>query len=91
MATLKISSDLQNVIKKVVLDAFYPVGKVYISVSYGGASAGLWAYSASQWIGGSEINEMVETGDSGGNQPHDHTLPAYPAPTVVLNVWKRVA
>lgn len=176
MAELKISNDLQNAIKKVVLDTFCPVGKVYISVdnvdpstlfggtwkripgqylmagdpnstmdhknigsyiaggwdkkvsgtainwnqmpqhnhmgrnyshnwdagisippgrsyaySYGGSSAGLWAYSASQWIGGSEINDMVETGSAGGNQPHDHTLPAYPAPTVVLNVWKRVA
>ena len=175
MAELKISSDLQNVIKKVVLDTFYQVGKVYISVdnvdpstlfggtweripgqylmagdpnstmdhknigsyissgwdkkvsgtaitldqmplhnhmgrnyshnwdagisippgrsyakNYAGGN-GQWAYSASQWIGGSEINDMVETGSAGGNQPHDHTLPTYPVPTAVLNVWKRVA
>ena len=32
MATLKISSDLQNVIKNVVLDTYYPVGKIYITV-----------------------------------------------------------
>ena len=32
MAELKISSDLQNVIKKIVLDTYYPVGKIYITV-----------------------------------------------------------
>lgn len=32
MATLKISSDLQNVIKKVVLDTYYPIGKTYITM-----------------------------------------------------------
>ena len=33
MAELKISNDLQNVIKKVVLDTYYPVGSIYMSVS----------------------------------------------------------
>ena len=32
MATLKISSDLQNIIKKVVLDTYYPIGKIYITL-----------------------------------------------------------
>lgn len=32
MATLKISSDLQNVIKKVVLDTYFPVGSLYLTV-----------------------------------------------------------
>lgn len=32
MATLKISSDLEKVIKKVVLDTYYPIGKLYLSV-----------------------------------------------------------
>lgn len=32
MAELKISSDLQNVIKKVVLDTYFPVGKIYITM-----------------------------------------------------------
>lgn len=32
MATLKISSDLQNAIKKVVLDTYFPIGKLYLSV-----------------------------------------------------------
>lgn len=31
MAELKISSDLQNVIKKVVLNTYYPIGKIYIT------------------------------------------------------------
>ena len=33
MAELKISNDLQNVIKKIVLDTYYPVGSIYISVN----------------------------------------------------------
>lgn len=32
MAELKISNDLQNVIKKIVLNTYYPVGKIYITV-----------------------------------------------------------
>ena len=32
MSTLKIASDLQKVIKKIVLDTYYPIGKIYITV-----------------------------------------------------------
>lgn len=32
MATLKIGTDLQNLIKKIVLDTYYPIGKLYLSV-----------------------------------------------------------
>ena len=32
MAKLNISNDLQNIIKKIVLDAYYPIGKIYITV-----------------------------------------------------------
>ena len=32
MAKLNISSDLQNIIKKIVLDTYYPIGKIYITV-----------------------------------------------------------
>lgn len=32
MPELKISNDLQNVIKKVVLDTYFPVGKIYITL-----------------------------------------------------------
>ena len=33
MAELKISNDLQNVIKNVVLDTYFPVGSIYLSVN----------------------------------------------------------
>lgn len=32
MAKLKISDDLKNVIKQVVLDTYYPIGKTYITM-----------------------------------------------------------
>lgn len=32
MAKLKISDDLQNIIKQVVLDTYYPIGKTYITM-----------------------------------------------------------
>lgn len=32
MATLKISEDLKKVIKQVVLDTYYPIGKMYITI-----------------------------------------------------------
>lgn len=32
MATLKISDELKNVIKQVVLDTYYPIGKTYITM-----------------------------------------------------------
>ena len=32
MATLRISDDLKNVIKQVVLDTYYPIGKTYITM-----------------------------------------------------------
>lgn len=31
MSTLKIGTDLQNAIKKIVLDTYYPVGSIYIT------------------------------------------------------------
>lgn len=66
-----------------------PPGRAY-AVSFGGGAA-QWAYSASNNIYESEIVNMVECTGSGGNQPHDHTLPTYPVPTIVLNVWYRKA
>lgn len=32
MAKLKISDDLKNIIKQVVLDTYYPIGKTYITM-----------------------------------------------------------
>lgn len=48
-----------------------PPGRSY-AVSYGGTS-GQWAYSAGNYIHSSEINEMVETGVTGGGQGHTST------------------
>lgn len=33
MASLKASADLQNLIKKIVLDTYFPVGSIYLSTS----------------------------------------------------------
>ena len=33
MSTLKINKDLENLIKKIVLDTYYPVGSLYLSVN----------------------------------------------------------
>lgn len=62
-----------------------PPGRSY-AYSYGGASSGLWAYSAGNWINESEINEMVETGNRGGSQSHNN-MPPY----LVVYIWKRVS
>ena len=64
-----------------------PPGRSYAK-NYAGGN-GQWAYSADQWIGGSEINEMVETGFTGGGQGHTHprNLPPY----FTVYCWYRVS
>ena len=62
-----------------------PPGRSY-SNSYVGDESGKWRYSAEQWIVGSEINEMVETGDSGGSQAHNN-MPPY----LSVYMWYRTA
>lgn len=45
MATLKASSDLQALIKKIVLDTYFPVGSIYLSVNKtnpGSTFGGTW-------------------------------------------------
>lgn len=45
MATLKASSDLQLLIKKIVLDIYFPVGSIYLSVNKtnpGSTFGGTW-------------------------------------------------
>lgn len=45
MATLKASSDLQSLIKKIVLDTYFPVGSIYLSVNKtnpGSTFGGTW-------------------------------------------------
>lgn len=61
MAKLKISDDLQNIIKQVVLDTYYPIGKTYITMgnedpnkTIGGTwvkISGGYIYAASKTLG----------------------------------------
>lgn len=60
-----------------------PAGRSY-AVSYG-TEGGQWAYSAGNIINNSEINDMVETGGRGGNQPHNN-MPPY----LAVYIWKRI-
>ncbi len=166
MVTLKISDELKNVIKQVVLDTYFPVGALYasfnnvdpnsfllgtwvrISGAYlmagdpnstmehkniGGAVGLSWnkttgstsltvgqlpkvsgdancnivghqAYNCSigymSWVYGG-VSGSLGGGNSmpyghvkfefGNNEGHTHSLPTYPAPTIVLNVWRRTA
>ena len=61
-----------------------PAGRSY-AVSYG-TEGGQWAYSAGNIINNSEINDMVETGGTGGNQPHNN-MPPY----LTVYMWYRTA
>lgn len=61
MAKLKISDDLQNIIKQVVLDTYYPIGKTYITMgnedpnkTIGGTWIRVWGgyiYAAGKTLG----------------------------------------
>lgn len=70
MATLRISSDLENVIKKVVLDTYFPVGKIYITVGNENPNntiGGIWQKIATGRVlmGASSDNQLGTTVDSG--------------------------
>ena len=143
MAELKISNDLQNVIKNVVRDAYYPVGKIYITVGNENPNetiGGTWIkfgsgkclvgvdtsqteFNVVEKIGGEKthtltIEEMPshshtekyvgvdwyqhgtsgdwnissalepyrETGNTGGDQPHNNLQPY-----ITVYMWKRTA
>ena len=64
-----------------------PPGRAFAQ-SYRSGTAGNWAYSAENWIPGSEINDMVETGGSGGGQGHTHT---FMPPYFEVYMWYRTA
>ena len=171
MAKLKISDDLKNIIKQVVLDTYYPIGKLFISINNIDPNkflGGTWVRVPGQYLMAGDPNsnmdhknigtevgskwgkrtgstilsndqipahrheETIQTGDGnfnpvvrnrtggssslaiwpenarggwtnvgsgdvmktesfGGGKGHDHSLPNYPVPTIVLNVWKRTA
>ena len=83
MATLKISSDLQNVIKKVVLDTYYPIGKLYLSVGNDDPNktiGGTWTKLSGYYLyADTSINNTSYTGKN--TQNHILTESQIPAHT----------
>lgn len=85
MAELKISSDLQNVIKKIVLDTYYPIGKIYITVGNENPNetiGGTWIkFGAGRCLVGvdtsqTEFNAVEKTG---GEKTHTLTIDEMPS------------
>lgn len=83
MATLRISSDLENVIKKVVLDTYFPVGSLYLTVGSENPNntiGGTWVrFGNGKTLVGvdtndSDFNSVEKTGGSKYLQSHSHTL-----------------
>lgn len=74
MATLKISSDLQNVIKKVVLDTYFPVGSLYLTVGSENPNktiGGTWTKLSGYYLyADTSINNTSYT----GKHTQSHTL-----------------
>ena len=67
MATLKIGDELQNVIKKVVLDTYFPVGSIYLTVGNENPSStigGTWEklYGGYLYAAQSSIGKTSYTG-----------------------------
>ena len=83
MATLKISSDLENVIKKVVLDTYFPVGSLYLTVGSENPNntiGGTWIrFGNGKTLVGvdtndSDFNSVEKTGGSKYLQEHYHDI-----------------
>lgn len=74
MATLKISSDLENVIKKVVLDTYFPVGSLYLTVGSENPNntiGGTWSKLSGYYLyADTSINNTSYT----GKHTQNHTL-----------------
>ena len=49
-------------------------------------TGGVWKYSGSEGASGAEITDMIETSNSGENQPHNNLQPYQ-----VVAYWKRIA
>lgn len=83
MATLKISSDLQNAIKKIVLDTYYPVGSLYLTVGSENPSntiGGAWVKLSGYYLyADTSINNTSYTGKH--TQSHTLTVDQIPAHT----------
>lgn len=74
MAELKISSDLQNVIKKLVLDTYFPVGKIYITMGNEDPNetiGGTWVKISGGYLYATGSTSLGKTTYSGwGTQSH---------------------
>lgn len=83
MATLKISSDLQNIIKKVVLDTYFPVGSLYLTVGNENPNTtigGTWTKLSGYYLyADTSINNTSYTGKN--TQSHALTTNQIPAHT----------
>ena len=81
MATLKISSDLQNVIKKVVLDTYFPVGSLYLTVGSENPNntiGGTWTKISGYYLyADTSINNTSYTGKH--TQSHTLTIEQIPS------------
>lgn len=95
MAALKISSDLQNVIKKVVLDTYFPVGSLYLTVGNENPNTtigGTWVrFGNGRTLVGvntndSDFNSVEKTG---GEKTHKLTINEMPSHN--HNMQKRYA
>lgn len=83
MAELKISSDLENVIKKVVLDTYFPVGSLYLTVGSENPNntiGGTWTKLSGYYLyADTSINNTSYTGKH--TQNHTLTVNQIPAHT----------
>lgn len=74
MATLKFSSDLEKVIKKVVLDTYFPVGSLYLTVGSENPNntiGGTWIKLSGYYLyADTSINNTSYT----GKHTQNHTL-----------------
>ena len=86
MATLKMGTDLQNLIKKIVLDTYYPIGKLYLSVGNedpNNTIGGTWVKISGYYLyadtsvnntsyTGKHAQSHVLTANQSGLRDHDH-------------------
>lgn len=97
MATLRISSDLQNVIKKVikkvVLDTYFPVGSLYLTVGSENPNytiGGTWIrFGNGRTLVGvdtndSKFNKVMKTG---GEKTHKLTINEMPSHSHRFKAW----
>ena len=88
MAELKISSDLQNAIKKVVLDTYFPVGSLYLTVGSENPNntiGGTWTKLSGYYLyADTSINNTSYTGKH--TQSHALTIDQMPSHSHVITV-----